>query len=58
MNGGNPWYAMNQAPSDQVSEYTQYNAYFGETSSYNRNTVIINNNSQSKSEFNNFTEGF
>jgi len=53
MNGGNPWYAMNQAPSDQASEYDAYNAYFGETSSYNRNTVIINNNSQSKSEFNN-----
>lgn len=53
MNGGNPWYTESQAPLDQVSEYTQYNAYFGEASSYNRNTVIINNNSQSKSEFNN-----
>lgn len=52
MNGGSPWYAENMAPSDQVSEYNQYNAYFGESSSYNRNTVVINNKSQSKSEFN------
>ncbi len=53
MNGGPPWYAENMAPSDQVDEYDEYNAYFGESSSYNRNTVIINNKSQSKSEFNN-----
>ena len=52
MNGGSPWYAENMAPSDQVSEYDAYNAYFGESSSYNRNTVIVDNNSQSKSEFN------
>ncbi len=52
MNGGAPWYAKNMAPSDQVSEYDAYNAYFGESSSYNRNTVIVDNNSQSKSEFN------
>jgi hypothetical protein len=41
MNGGSPWYAENMAPSDQVGEYDEYNAYFGSSSSYNRNTVII-----------------
>ena len=55
MNGGAPWYSKNMAPADQASEFEEYTSYFGETSSYNRNTVIINNNSQNKTEFNGVT---
>ncbi|MDY3929728.1 MAG: heparinase II/III family protein [Clostridia bacterium] len=55
MNGGAPWYAKNMAPADQAAEFDRYNEYFGESSSYNRNTVIIDNKSQNKTEFNGVT---
>lgn len=51
-NGGTPWYYPEQAPADQAAEYEKYNEYFGETSSFNRNTVIVDGFSQSKHEFN------
>ncbi len=55
MNSGAPWYAKNMAPADQADEFEQYTEYFGESSSYNKNTVIIDNKSQSKTEFDGVT---
>ena len=48
MQGGAPWYFTTDCPSDFLSEYSQFNSYFGDTSSFDRNTVIVDGMSQLK----------
>lgn len=48
MQGGAPWYFTTDCPSDLLGEFTQFNSYFGETSTFDRNTVIVNGMSQLK----------
>ncbi len=45
--GGAPWYFESQVPEELLSDWKKYNKYFGEASTFNRNTVLVNGLSQS-----------
>ncbi len=51
MNGGNPWYSKNMAPADQAAEFDRYNEYFGENSTMNRNTVVVDGAPQNNGNY-------
>jgi len=50
MAGGAPWYFITDCPTELQAEYDNFNKYFSESSSFDRNTVIVDGKSQLKEE--------
>ncbi|HAX95812.1 MAG TPA: hypothetical protein DCY35_04725 [Prolixibacteraceae bacterium] len=57
ISGGPPWYEKQMAPQTQRSAYDKFTQYFGESSSYKYNTVLVNGQSQNRKTADKNTEG-